>query len=805
MFTSWRPRSGQGFLLTVAGWLAVTAAGCTEGTEAKPLTEELRPAPKTAMELLERVVEAYHKADRYEDQGKLVLQYTLEGKTQRETIEFSLALAGPNRIRLRAYDALAVCDGQTFRATIDEAPGEVLSVAAPDELSLGTVYRDPVLSKALNQIVGSVPLTLFLDPDPLPVFKYNARAPELETPEKIGNDLCYRVRLGRREGAMVLWIDQKTLVVRRVEYAAAGYRQLVERYPGAVSGMTITAEHEGAQLDPPIDDGKFHFALPKDAELVKQFDAVLVGGRIPRFNLRSLDGQVITRESMDDKIVVLKFWQKDDVMRFHDDLAGFERIRKRYQERDEVVFLAVDTDPEEVSDEELKSELDKAGISLPIFRVDVSVAFRSFGLQVVPTTVILGRHGSLQEHMPGIEANQAVTLPKKVDTLLAGGELVLEPKQPPKVHYYSAFDWQNPLTSEEDEKPAVPPEFANAEIAPPSEPELLRPKRLWACKELSAPGNMLVVRDEAGDRVFVLDESSSVVELGADGKVLFQRPLELLEEDEGQITFLRTAVDGRGRRFYLASATGARQVYLFDQEWKRRLIYPDEGDHLAISDVQLADLDGDGELEMLVGYLGLVGTHCVDLKGQTIWRNRAAENVLRLAVTAPDRSAQRELLVAQGLLLPVDASGNEGSHIALFDSFLRLIFTSDLGLDRTSPWCAIATKAATSGKRFRDVAVGISPRGTVLWRYPLPAGTHHHPAFEMVSTGDLLGGGIPQWVIAAADGSIHLLALDGSFLDRFNYGASPSGIAIANFGGGSSLLVATDDGVEAWQFDLPPE
>ncbi|MGH7134427.1 MAG: redoxin domain-containing protein, partial [Pirellulales bacterium] len=654
------------FLLTISGWLALAAAGCTQGTEAKPLTEELRSPPKTALELLKRLVEVYHKANRYEDQGKLVLQYIREGKTYQETIEFSLVLDGPNRIRLRAYDALAVCDGQTFRATIDEAPGEVLSVAAPDELSLGTVYRDAVLSKALNQIVGSVPLTLFLEPDPLPVFKYNARAPELDTPEKIGNDLCYRVRLGHREGVMVLWIDQKTVVVRRVEYPAAGYRQLVERYPGALSGMTIIAEHEGAQLDPPIDDSKFHFDLPEDAELVKQFDAVLVGARIPRFKLRSLDGEVITRESVDDKIVVIKFWQKDDVARFRDDLASFEQIRQRYQERDEVVFLALDVDSEEVSDEDLKRELDNSGISLPIFRVDARVAFRSFGLQVVPTTVILGRHGSLQEHRLGVDADQSAALPKKIDTLLAGGELVLEPQPPPKVHYYSAFDWQNPLASEEDEKPDVPAEFANAEVAPPSEPELLRVNRLWACKELSAPGNMLVVHEEAGDRVFVLDESSSVVELGADGKVLFKRPLELLEEDEGRITFLRTGMDGKGRRFYLASAVGARQLYLFDHEWKRRLVFPDESDHLAISDVQLADLDGDGELEMLVGYLGLVGTHCVDLKGHTIWRNRAAENVLRLAVTAPDHSGQRLLLVAQGLLLPVDAAGNECSPIFLF-------------------------------------------------------------------------------------------------------------------------------------------
>lgn len=808
MSTSWRPRSGQALLCAVAGLLALAAAGCTRGIEARPVAEYVRlPPPKDAMELLERVVEAYHKADSYEDDGKLVLRYTSEGKTYEETSKFSLALDGPNRIRLRAYDALVVCDGQNFRATIEEAPDEVLSYPAPDELSPGTVFRDPVLGLALNQIVGSVPLSLYSDPEPLPGFQYNARAPEFDTPEKIAGDACYRVRIKRRGGSLVLWIDEKTLVVRKVEYPAEGYRRMFEHYPGQVTALTITAEHENARLNPRIDEDKFHLELPADAVLVKQFDFVSVGARIPRFKLHGPDGELITRESLAGKIAVIKFWRKDDLERFRDDLTTFEEVRKRYQEQDSVVFLAVNVDEEkDVSHEELKTALSKAELTLPIVRIDLRVAFRSFPLQVVPFTVILGRDGTLQEYIQGVYPDQPKTLPKNIDTLLAGGELVLEPpQQPPGYDSFASLSWQNPLVAEEEKRQATPPEFAHAEIAPASEPELLRLKRLWTSKDLSAPGNLLAVHEESGDQVFVLDDSSSVAELSADGKVLLKHPLDVLEEDEGQIAFLRTAVDGNDRRFFLAAAAGGKQVYVFDHQWKRRLVFPEDSDDLAISDVQLADLNGDGELEMLVGYVGLVGTHCVDLNGRSIWRNRMAENVLRLAVTAPDQSGQRQLLVAQGMLLPLEPNGNQQSPIILFDSFLRLIFTSDLGLDRISPWCAISTKPITSGKRMRDVAVGISPRGNIMWRYPLPAGTHHHPAFEMVASGDVLGGGTPQWVIAGPDGSIHILALDGSFLDRFNYGASPSGMTIARLGDRPTLLVATDEAVEAWQFELPPE
>jgi hypothetical protein len=241
---------------------------------------------------------------------------------------------------------------------------------------------------------------------------------------------------------------------------------------------------------------------------------------------------------------------------------------------------------------------------------------------------------------------------------------------------------------------------------------------------------------------------------------------------------------------------------LFDAAWKRLLSFPEFGDHPGISDATLADLNGDGELEMLVGYREAVGVHCVKLDGERIWRNRAAENVFRLDVTGPDRRGQRLLLVAQGLVLPIDAAGNERPPIVLSDAFLRLIFTADLEGDERSEWCAIALKWLGSGEPAGNLAVGLSPRGDELWRYELPEGMHRHAAFEMVAAGNLLGGEAGQWVIAAADGSMHILGAGGGLIDRFNYGAAPSGMAIANLDGRPALLVATDEGLEAWQFEM---
>jgi hypothetical protein len=95
---------------------------------------------------------------------------------------------------------------------------------------------------------------------------------------------------------------------------------------------------------------------------------------------------------------------------------------------------------------------------------------------------------------------------------------------------------------------------------------------------------------------------------------------------------------------------------------------------------------------------------------------------------------------------------------------------------------------------------------------------HRHASLEMVAAGNLLGGDAGpgdagpgdagpvetgQWVIVASDGSIHILATDGTLIDRFNYGTAPTGIAIAKLDGHPTLLVSTPDRVEAWQFRVP--
>jgi hypothetical protein len=83
-----------------------------------------------------------------------------------------------------------------------------------------------------------------------------------------------------------------------------------------------------------------------------------------------------------------------------------------------------------------------------------------------------------------------------------------------------------------------------------------------------------------------------------------------------------------------------------------------------------------------------------------------------------------------------------------------------------------------------------------LWSYDLPAG---HPTLpiEQIIPGQITSAPPGQWLLPAADGSIHILSADGRLLDRFNYGAALCGLATAQIHGRPVLLVATAQGLEA--------
>jgi len=108
----------------------------------------------------------------------------------------------------------------------------------------------------------------------------------------------------------------------------------------------------------------------------------------------------------------------------------------------------------------------------------------------------------------------------------------------------------------------------------------------------------------------------------------------------------------------------------------------------------------------------------------------------------------------------------------------------------------------SNNARLEPFAVGLTDKLVERWNYPLPLGVHQQP-IEPIQSSQMLPGHTGEWWIAGPDGSIHTITADGQLFDSFFYGAPLAGLAAARIGEQSVLLVATGEGLTAWEVQLP--
>ncbi len=776
-------------------------AGALEGCTPKPPTTTSQ-VPPTPSEVMDRMRAAYRSTPAYEDAGQLELRYVQGAGTrpQEKTFPFSCAFERPNRLRLHVFDAVVVSDGEKFQASIGELPDQVLSLPAKARLNVADIHADPILATILTSLVGgSVQLRLLLEEDPLAaLLERTAPSQSLEV-KNVGDTPCFRITYVRDDGDLVFWVDQKSYALLRLDYPAQAVREAIGATE-SVSQLSLSATFTAARLGGSIKSDAFRFEAPENCRLVTRFDnqqppqppSEDLGKKLASFDFALPSGERVTNESLAGKVVVVDFWGTQYAP-CHDHLLALETVFRRYKDRDDVAFYAVSLDSPEVTDADLREVLKRMKVTIPLARDPNEFARTSFDVQGVPNLCILGPDGVLEDNEVGINPLLDTELPQRLDKILSGKSIVEDCRarfQQRLAEYELAIRSQSPS----ELSPSTP---QVAKISPATVPTRLAITRKWLNTELAQPGNLLVTTDADGrTELLALDGYRQVAVMDLEGTVLARHELDIPSDQA--VSYVRSAVDSAGKRYFAASASHQKQVHLFDENWRRLWSHP-ESTTAGITDVVFADINADGSPELGLAYADVVGVHLVDLQGKRLWAlRRSLVNVLSLALAGAESGTRGLIAVdGRGALIPITPDGEAQAPNMVDQRFVRLVVGADLDGDEVPEHCGV-----TAAPEGQESLIGIGGDGSMLWSYPLPAGAPSHPGLEMITSGRLIVDGKPaetaNWIVAGVDGSIHFIGPDGTVIDWFAYGQAVTGLSTTMAADGKPLLlVASPQGLEA--------
>jgi peroxiredoxin len=708
-------------------------------------------------------------------------------------------------LRIKFYQGEVVCDGKKWYAFCKDIPDQAVLREAPAKLNLQMLQADTVLNQALNNgFAGASPqLLLLLEEKPLTMLLDGVRDQDLtlDEPGRIGDYDCYRVRFSRSEGAGEYWIDQKTFVLRQMRFRQSSPPDR-EGEP-ATEGVRMVANFERARLGGAIDPLAFKFEVPDGVQchraLMDPGPYGLIGKKVPDFQLADMQGKAWSSQALAGKVVALHLW-RSNAEACLPVIPALQQAYDKFKTNDKVAVWAINLDSSQVEAKTIEETARQWKLSAPILRDPNLETPKLLRISALPATFFMDSKGVLQDCIVGDSPLAAAATTRKLEKLLAGEELAgqaLEQFQQRFKEYEKEVDMQfsgEAQTATLQQGKAAPP-------AAKSQPKSLHLTTLWKCTAIGTPGNILVTPATDGkSHIYVIDGFKAIAEIGLDGKVAATHKANLAEEE--LFTLMRTAQGRDGKRYFAAFAPWQQRFHLFDENFKYLLSYPEnalENRNPGLTDVEFGDLEGDGKIKAYLGFGGSVGVKCVSLQGTPIWSCRSLFNVGRVLPGPADAQGHRDLfcIADANSLAILDATGQlrDATRVS-GEGLLQSLVHADLTGSGLEAWCGILhlpdNQQLATG---HFTAIGLNTKGEVIWKYELPFGTQQ--PVEPIVVGRVLPGTARQWLLPGSDGSIHVLAGDGTAIDHFNYGSQVSGLATLEIDGKPVLLISSANGVEA--------
>ncbi|MCG8583817.1 MAG: TlpA family protein disulfide reductase, partial [Pirellulales bacterium] len=614
--------------LTLWALATLPLAGCS-------CTGEKPASAGDARKVMSKTLESYRNADAYSDRGALVLFEAREDgeDLERPPIPFAVSLRRPNQLQLIAglppnHDAaivgesIVVSDGERARVTTS-VQEEVREIPSPEAVEKSLVEKAVADSLIGRCKLPTVRLDMLMGSESLDAIIPGLEQAEILEPEELDSRLCLRVSVPTADGPVVYWIDQEQHTIRRIEFPVETAKRAFA-WHDRLKIAQARFDFLDAKFEADEDIKRYQMEVGDNAVVVSEWLpraplplAANLGQQAEEFSFSDLDGNDVTSESLADKVVVIDFWAtwcKPCLVA----LPKLSELRDKYKDNPRVVFMAVSTDEPDVSNARLQEVFANNKIDLPIYRDAASYYRLVFDVGTLPTTIVLDGSRIVQMSEAGATETQIAAA---IDDVLAGVDVA----QRKKLEFREAVAAREKFLSEVLVGAAVG-ESSNR-IADQSKPTRLKLTKLWTCDALAQPRHILTTDSASGTpRVYVHDGWSSIVEIGLDGKVIDTHEFKL--PGDSPVSTSRTVVDGNGVRHFVAFATKQNQVHVFDNLWKHRFSYPDADlTHPGISNVLLADLNGDAVPEINISFWGAAGVQALSLEGKRLWPRRLIKSL----------------------------------------------------------------------------------------------------------------------------------------------------------------------------------
>ncbi len=206
-----------------------------------------------------------------------------------------------------------------------------------------------------------------------------------------------------------LWVNPRNHLLRRFA--------LMMKSPQGMIG--IHEDYLIKSINKPIPSAMFRISPPKDAKLVDEFVtpeqqqerdtiAKYVGKPAPDFTLKDTTGKDVTLSGYKGHVVLLDFWATW-CGPCQMTMPIFEQIHKEYSDQGLIVVGVNTWDTEKALAPYLKENATKYTFQIlvdPATDPNQSVATKLFGVQGIPTTLIIDKNGVVQAYLVGVHEKQ---------------------------------------------------------------------------------------------------------------------------------------------------------------------------------------------------------------------------------------------------------------------------------------------------------------------------------------------------------------------------------------------------------------